>query len=484
MNNVKKLLVVGGGTAGLISAIILRQKLNIEIAVVHSKNIGIIGVGEGSTEHFKDFMEFAGIHQHDIIKYCDATYKGGIMFENWGEKSYLHNVGTPFNEKNAQYPFVYAKQISENSQYMCLDLPVNNQLNTWFLDHPDQMPYNQFHFNTHKLNEFLISVAKFKGITVIEDDILEVEFKENGFIKLLKGQKSIYEYDFYIDATGFRQELIGKMGAKWNSYSKYLKMKSAIVFPTGDEYNYNLWTLAKGMDYGWMFKIPVWGRHGNGYIFDSDYITAEQAKQEVDLLLNKDIEVSKQFNFDPGALDKVWINNCCAIGLSGSFLEPLEATSIGTTIQQSFILMHKLLNYDEKVINSYNKSFTDIMENLRDFIVLHYLTKKENTQFWKDVAALEIPDSLKYRLDLWKNKMPIDEDFSELSDYILFKGNNHAVVMHGLDLFNRLAIKAEYDACHDYIKNAADEIIKERKEFDNSIDKISHKNLISKIRNY
>jgi hypothetical protein len=124
------------------------------------------------------------------------------------------------------------------------------------------------------------------------------------------------------------------------------------------------------------------------------------------------------------------------------------------------------------------------MENLRDFIVLHYLTKKENTQFWKDVAALEIPDSLKYRLDLWKNKMPIDEDFSELSDYILFKGNNHAVVMHGLDLFNRSAIKAEYDACHDYIKNAADEIIKERKEFDNSIDKISHKNLISKIRNY
>jgi tryptophan halogenase len=484
MKSVKKLLVVGGGTAGLICALILRQKLNISISLVHSKNIGIIGVGEGSTEHFKDFMEFVGIHQYDIIKHCDATYKGGILFQNWGVKDYLHNVGTPFNEKNAQYPFVYAKQIANNDPYLCLDLPWKSQHNRWFLDHPDEMPYNQFHFNTHKLNDFLINLAKLKGIEIIEDDISDVSLDEHGFIKSVTGNKSVYNHDFYIDATGFRRELIGKLGAKWNSYSKYLKMKSAIVFPTGDEDNYNLWTLAKAMDYGWMFKIPVWGRHGNGYIFDSDYIDADQAKQEVENVIGKEIDIGKKFDFDPGALDKVWIKNCCAVGLSGSFVEPLEATSIGTTIQQSFILMHKLINYDEKVINSYNKSFTDIMENLRDFIALHYMTKKQNSQFWKDISNIEIPDSLQNRLDIWKHKMPIDEDFSDMSDYILFKGNNHAVVMDGLDLFDRNSIKLEFESCHDYIKDAATEIINERKHFEKSIDTISHKKLIKTIRNF
>lgn len=483
MKSVKKLLVVGGGTAGLVSAIILRQRLNIDIAVVHSKNIGIVGVGEGSTEHFKDFMEFVGIHQYDIIKNCDATYKGGIMFKGWNSKDYLHNVGTPFNEKNGQYPFVYAKQISENSPYMSLNLPWENQLNTWFLDHPHEMPYNQFHFNTHKLNDFLISFAKFKGITIIEDEIKEVILDEHGYISKLVGEKSNYCYDFFVDATGFKKALIGKLGAKWNSYGKYLKMKSAIVFPTEDEENYNLWTLAEAMDYGWMFRLPVWGRYGNGYIYDSDYITKEQAHKEVEKYFGKEINIGKEFNFDPGALDKPWIKNCCAVGLSSAFVEPLEATSIGTTIQQSFLLMHKLINYDEKIIDSYNKSFNDIMENIRDFIVLHYITKKENTKFWKDVANIDLPDTLKDKLNLWKYKMPLDEDFNNLSDYIMFKGNNHAVVMDGLDLFDRSAIKREFDSCHDYIKNTAAEIILERKSFEKSISKISHKELIRAIRN-
>jgi len=483
MKSVKKLLVVGGGTAGLISAIILRQKLNIEIAVVHSKNIGIIGVGEGSTEHFKDFMEFVGIHQYDIIKYCDATYKGGIMFQGWNTKDYLHNVGTPFNEKNGQYPFVYAKQISENSPYMSLNLPWENQLNRWFLDHPNEMAYNQFHFNTHKLNDFLITVAKYKGIQIIEDEILDATLDEAGDIKHIIGEKSQYHYDFYIDATGFKKILINKLGAKWNSYSKYLKMKSAIVFPTGDEQNYNLWTLAKAMDYGWMFRLPVWGRYGNGYIYDSDYITKDQAHAEVEQCFGKNIDIGREFNFDPGALDQPWINNCCAVGLSSAFVEPLEATSIGTTIQQTFLLMHKLINYDKKVIEQYNKSFNDVMENIRDFIVLHYLTKKDNTNFWIDVSRAKIPDSLQNRLDLWKYKMPIDEDFSDQSDYILFKGNNHALIMDGLDLFNRDAIRQEFDSHHPYVKDAAANIINEKRSFEKSVDKISHKDFLNTVRN-
>ena len=217
-------------------------------------------------------------------------------------------------------------------------------------------------------------------------------------------------------------------------------MKSAVVFPTGDEENYNMWTLAKAMDYGWRFKIPVWGRHGNGYIFDSDYITAEQAKQELDIEFGKDVEIAKTFDFDPGAVDRAWIKNCVAIGLSGSFVEPLEASSIGTSIQQAFLLMHRLPNYNEKTIASYNKSFNDIMENIRDFIILHYLTKKDNTSFWKNASMISLPDSLQAKLELWRNKLPITEDFNSLSDYILFNASNHTMILSGLGLFNNKSI--------------------------------------------
>jgi flavin-dependent dehydrogenase len=269
--NVKSLLVAGGGTAGLIAAIILKKNLNIQIDVVHSSNIGIVGVGEGSTEHFKDFMDFVGIDQYELIKSCDATYKSGIMFENWTEKPYLHSVGSQWNVKNAQYSFVYANQISKQDDRITDDLQWQNKINKWFLNQRDQFPYNQFHFNTHKLNEFLINVAKSLGINFYDDEITAVNVNEQGNIQSIIGNLNEYRYDFYIDSTGFKRILIDKLGAKWQSYGKYLKMKSAITFQTPDEENYNLWTVARAMDAGWMFRIPVWGRYGNGYIFDSNY---------------------------------------------------------------------------------------------------------------------------------------------------------------------------------------------------------------------
>lgn len=483
MNEIKSLAIVGGGTAGLITALILRQKLDIAISVIHSSSIGIIGVGEGSTEHFKDFMEYVGINQIDIIKKCDATYKGGIMFENWSKKTYLHNVGEPWNCRNAQYPFIYAHQIAHHNTQLTSELTWKNKINSWFLHNTDSMPFNQFHFNTHKLNDYLIDLAKSKGIKIIDDEISNVELDEQGNACRLIGQKGQYSHDFYIDATGFKRLIIGKMGAKWKSYGQYLKMKSAIVFPTEDEPNYNLWTLARAMDSGWLFRIPVWGRYGNGYIFDSDYTTADDAKKEVDLYFNRDIEIKKQFNFDPGCLDKVWIKNCVAVGLSGSFVEPLEATSIGTTIQQSFILMQKLINYNDKVIDDYNKSFNDIMENIRDFIVLHYITEKDNSLFWKNIQNLEIPDTLKDRLEVWKYKFPIDEDFNNLSDYILFKANNFALVMDGLNLFDRESIKKEFYSNNNYLTRSAKEIIEKQISYDQTLITLSHKEYLSNIRN-
>lgn len=481
MKQVKSILVVGGGSAGLIAALILKARLNIKIDVVHSKNIGIVGVGEGSTEHFRTFMEFVGIDHYDIIKHCDATYKAGIMFEGWNTKSYLHNVGSPFNERCAQYHYVYAKQIGQKSSYMNSKLIWQNKIEKSWYD-SKQSPFNQYHFNTFKLNDFLIDYAKKQGIEIYEDDIGDISIDEYGFIKEIKSSNKTYCYDFYIDSTGFKRLLIGKLGAKWNSYKKYLKMNSAITFQTGDTENYNAWTLAKALSSGWLFRIPVWGRHGNGYIFDSNYIDEAEAKKEVDELYGQDLNIGKKFNFDPGALDKVWINNCVAIGLSGSFVEPLEATSIGTSIQQALILMHRLINYDQSVIDSYNKSVTTIMENIRDFVILHYITQRQDSEFWRDLKGFALPDSLSSRLERWRTKLPISEDFN-LSDYILFGASNFTVVMEGLELFDREAIDREFQSVNPKIQLEASKIIINQQEHDRNTATLLHKEFLQMIRN-
>lgn len=483
MKKVESVAIIGGGTAGLIAATILRRRLNIKVDVIHSKNIGIIGVGEGSTEHFNEYLQFMNISPYDIIKHCDATYKAGIMFEDWGNKPYLHSILAKFDKKFSQYNYVYAKQVAEDANYFNYKSIWHNKINNWFLNRPEEVPFAQFHFNTYKLNQFLSNLAVSMGINVIEDDIQDVILDNEGSIKELIGEKNKkYEYDFYIDSTGFKRLLINKLGAQWQSYRKYLKMNSAITFQTEDTDNYNLWTLAKAMDAGWLFRLPVWGRYGNGYIYDSDYITKEQAQKEVEQCFGHNIEIGKEFKFDPGCVDRAWIKNCCAIGISGSFVEPLEATSIGTSIQQSFLLMHRLSNYNDNTIKQYNKSFTNIMHNIRDFVILHYLTKKTDTKFWRDIARIELPETLKSKLEIWRHKLPIDEDFSDMSNYILFKASNHIVVLDGLDLFDRNSIKNEYDSNYDYVKLDANKTVEELHQFENSIKLMNHKDYLSFIR--
>lgn len=482
----KSIAIVGGGTAGLVTALILKTRLpDIKIDLICSSKIGIIGVGEGSTEHWIEFMKHINVNHHEVIKECDATYKCGIMFKGWAEKDYLHNITDELYLKAGQYPFFYARQIANGAspQDMVLPRNWNSHVDTWFLDKPYKSPVHQYHFNTFKLNEFLTKHAKLRGINIIDDEIVDCTMKEDGDIGTLIGEKTKYDYDFYIDSTGFRKLLISKLGAKWQSYSKYLKMKSAIAFPTGDREEYNMWTVSQAMDYGWMFTIPVWGRHGNGYIFDSDYISVDQAKQEVEKFVGHEIDIGRHINFDPGALDKVWINNCCAVGLSASFVEPLEASSIGSSIQQAFLLMHRISNYNDAVVKQYNDNVTNILENIRDFVALHYITKKENSQFWKDVQHLEMPDTLKEKLEIWKHKLPIAEDFNNGTRYQMFTDAHHILVMNGLGLFNSEIVKQEYETLDIAIRVHADAVIKEQTEILQSTKSLPHKHMISAIRN-
>ena len=481
--NVKKIVVVGGGTAGLITALILKRKFNYTVDVVLSSKIGIIGVGEGSTEHFKEFMIYMGIDEKTILKECGATYKLGILFENWGDGDYVHTIQEPFNAKNGQYSYMYAKKISNRERILYPKNLSTNHLNKSLLTKYADVA-NQYHFDTHKLNNFLIKKCKELNINIFDDEIIDVFLNLNGEIEKITGEKQTYFYDFYVDSTGFKRVLHSKLGSSWKSFSSFLSMNSAIVFPSKDEDNYSVWTLAKAMDYGWRFKIPVQGRHGNGYIFDNNYISPTQAKEELDKCLGYDVQIAREFTFETGYIENPWVKNCVAVGLSASFVEPLEATSIGTSIQQAFMLIHKLANYTDKEISSYNKNFVSIMNNIRDFICLHYVNNEKKNEMWCNVSQREIPDSLKDKLEIWENRLPIQEDFNSDSNYILFNAQNFLVVLYGMGLMNVDNIRKEYQSTSNFIRQSADTIANLQKKYESSIELITHKEIVQAVVKY
>lgn len=476
-----KICVVGGGTAGFITATILKEFLDAEITVVYSSKIGIIGVGEGSTEHFSEYMKFVNIDQYSIIKECDATYKSSVYFDGWSSKNYFHLVSSNFAQQYGQYNYLYAHQIVNNETNYVPKSIIENKIKSVYLN-SQQQPFNQFHFNTNKLNIFLKNLSESKGITTIDDEIKNIVINEYGNIESVVGEKDTYSADFFIDATGFKRMLIGKLNPKWISFKDHLKMNSAIVFPTSAiDREYNLYTISKAMKYGWMFSIPVWERYGNGYIFDSNYVSLEEAKEEITQSFGN-IEFGKDFSFDAGYLENSWINNCASVGLSAAFVEPLEATSIATTIQQSFLLMHRIPSYTSKDIDNYNKKFKNIMENIRDFIFLHYMVKKDTSDFWTDIQKIDPPDSLKEKLEIWENRLPISEDFSGDSDYILFRELNFIVVMDGLGLFNIEKIKKEYNNYPEYVHKFAQDCIDKEVYEEEFSKKFGHRQMIELIR--
>ena len=470
----KKICVVGGGTSGLLSALILKcrfTKLNVK--VIKSDNIGVIGVGEGSTEHWKEFCDFVGITIEDLLRHTGATFKYGVMFEDWIKKPYFHNTGNISTIKHGQYRPGYAYAIINNlkpeqyTQASCFSNKVDSS----------SLP-SQFHFNTFKLNKFLLKKCVEKNIIIIDDEIVKINVR-NKIIQSIESKNKKYEADFFIDSTGFKKLLISKLGAKWESYQKYLPMNEAISFPTPDTDEYTPYTLSKAMGSGWLWRIPTQGRYGNGYVFNNKYINSKQAKKECEKYLGYKIEIGKNIKFEAGALNKAWIGNCVAVGLSSSFIEPLEASSIGTSIQQSFLLMHLLINYKATDIELYNIGFKSIVENIRDFVLLHYLTGKKDSRFWKEFKP-KLPETLSKNLNKWRHRLPIKEDFP--SGYCLFYESNFIILLKELNLIDKKLIKKEYDMLCEEAKNDVEVRVKKHiDDGNNHINFKKHKALLTEI---
>jgi len=391
----KNIVVLGGGTAGWMTALFCRQTFPLaSITVIENTSIGTVGVGEGTTLQFTSFLNSIGLDEFDVMREVGGAIKSGISFENWNgdNKKYFHSFrghedifslpphfdgdcekyhlqtlmkeGLDFNE------YTYVAKVSYRNELDLHHLPI------------------AMHFDSARLGTYFRGVGNQRNIVCVDGNFSHVKVDEDGFIKTLcLDDGRDFECDFIFDCSGFAKLLIGKYyKVPWISYKDFLPMKKAIVFPLEPEKDMKPYTQAIAMKYGWMWKIPVQDRIGAGYVFDSDYLEDEEAIDEAQQLLNLTIPNVRSIPFDTGRYEKVWVKNCIAVGLSSNFIEPLEATSLDSVVNQLRILrdfVNHFFTYNENSVALYNGLVSAGVDGISHFIYLHYLTKRNDTEFWK-----------------------------------------------------------------------------------------------------
>ena len=423
-----KLTIVGGGTSGLVSALILKKKLPAyDIQIIESPTIPIVGVGEGSTEHWKIFCNECEIDINTLVKETDATHKYGIRFENWTNPvpDYFHSIGYYEIIDDAIPVYDY---LNANGKLLTNMLTNPAFIENKIMDTDDiHSNTNQYHFDTFKLNNFLHKLVAERNIKIIKADITDCELDPNtGYIKTLITTFGNYECDFVVDTTGFAGKIMSLLGNdSWFSYSDFLPMNTAIPFPTASDSSGEIrpYTRARAASAGWIWEIPTQSRRGNGYVYSSNYLSDDQAINEIYKMTNIKLDNPRIIKYNSGYLKEQWYKNCVAIGLSSSFLEPLEATSISTSIQQSRLLSTFLSSYqfgDNASIKRYNNIMDQFHDNLVSMIALHYVTDRTDTAFWRSTKDLVKPKLLTNLLELWKERSPRRNDIDH-TGYELFQ---------------------------------------------------------------
>lgn len=446
---IRDLCILGAGNAGLIAALMSRACFeNIPIIVIKSNKFSTIGVGEGSNEHWLDFTKITKISVDDIILHAGATFKHGIKFTNWrnGDDCYYHSLPEWYTSQDSYtgLPFTLMNLVANNTpaDKIVFELALQGKIAG-----PLGADVGQFHFNTFKLNSFLEKLCVERNIKIIEDTILDVKLDNWGNVKELVGEKLNYASEFFIDTSGFSRVIHSKLESKWISYQEYLPTNAAIAFPSPLKGLIPTFTECKARQYGWSWRAPVQDRYGNGYVYNDSMLDVKSAVSELQNDYDEDILVAKQINFNPGRVDKFWIKNCVAVGLSGSFIEPLEASNIGTTIEQMKCFCASIICWsstDQWISKKYNQIFARVSENILDFVQLHYITQREDTEFWRWCKYdMPLTSFNKDTLDYFKTNF-VSYNFFHENNYELFDELDWIQVMHGLGLFDVEKIKQLY----------------------------------------
>lgn len=420
---VKKIQIVGGGTAGWITANLMAKRWGnsgIEISLLESPEIGIIGVGEGSTPQLKAFFDKLGVDESDWMPACNATYKVGITFRNWSEKpgfeDYFHPFPSEVDTRNFT-PFVY------NCLLRRRGIDVDAHPNRYFVtarlaeqslgpkpdyNFPFRVLYG-YHFDAHLLGEFLRELAVKRGVQHLTGQVEDVRIDDNGNISSLglHDGRSV-DGDFYVDCTGFRSLLLQQaVGVSFESFASNLFNDAAVVLPTPQSPNPNSQTISTALSNGWAWNIPLTNRVGNGYVYSSAYCGRDAAETELRShlgLLNSDVD-ARHLRMRVGQVKKHWHRNCLAVGLSQGFIEPLEATALHIVQDtvETFISEFERGDFRNLYEDDFNQQVRARFEGVRDYIVCHYrANSRTDTEYWRDNARNEnLSDSLFRLLTTW-----------------------------------------------------------------------------------
>jgi tryptophan halogenase len=435
---VRNILIVGGGTAGWMAAAALNKTLgpNARVQLVESEEIGIVGVGEATVPPIRNFNAMIELDEAEFMRETKATLKVAIVFQDWGrlDVRYVHPFGTygpgpTLGDFHLTWLALQARgQAGPLSDYsICARAADGGKVGRQDPDprSPLNSLYTAYHFDAGLYAKYLRRVCEARGVERVEGKVVEVvQRPADGFvdaIRLEDGRE--LKADLFIDCTGFRGLLIeGALKAGYEDWSHWLPVNRAMAVPCASVGPLTPYTLSTAREAGWQWRIALQHRTGNGYVYCSDYIDDDRARET--LLANLDGEPlaePRPLRFVTGRRKTYWDRNVVALGLSSGFIEPLESTSIHLVQSGIFRLLQHFPDMDFSPVNTatYNRRLGVEVEQVRDFVILHYhATRRDDTPFWRDVAAMPVPDSLSERVEAFRDRgllyqVGADEYFSQ-----------------------------------------------------------------------
>lgn len=443
-NLIRKVVILGGGTAGWMTASYLSKTFgkNIDITLIEAATIPKIGVGEATIPNLqRSFFDFLGVPEDEWMRECNASFKGAIKFVNWrkapdsrGKDYFYHHFGLMPNVDNiplSQY-WMHRREATGNDEgvdYACyMQAPLlDAKLSPRMLDGTRVMSY-AWHFDAHLVAAYLCKLAVGWGVNHVIDELGTVEHNADGSIAaLVTKTKGRFEGDLFIDCSGFKGLLINQaMKEPFIDMKNQLLCDSAVAtaVPHDDEANgIEPYTSAIAMKAGWTWKIPMLGRFGSGYVYASDFVSQDEATSDFLKLwnLNPNNVKLNQIRFRTGRNRRAWVSNCVSIGLSSCFLEPLESTGIYFIYAAIYQLVKHFPDkgFNQTTIDRFNEEIETMFDDCRDFVQAHYFTtSRDDTDFWlANKNDLYLSDSMKHTLATYKAGLPVNMPVTDETSY-------------------------------------------------------------------
>jgi len=447
-DRIRRVAILGGGTAGWMTAAALARAAAplLEITVVESDEIGIIGVGEATIPTIHWFNQVVGLDTEQFMRDTRATFKLGIEFVDWyavGER-YFHpfgRYGLPGDPVPFHHRWIRARRASDTrfdfEQFALATLAARAGRFALPSSDPRSPLANlgyAYHFDASLYARFLRTLSEARGVQRIEGRVTGIDREENGRVRALRTDKGAHvTADLFVDCSGMRALLIGEQcGVPYEDWSRWLPCDRALAVPCALRAAPEPHTRATARTVGWQWRIPLQHRIGNGLVYSSADLPDDQAAAM--LLANLDGEPladPRPVRFRAGRRLEAWTHNVVAIGLSAGFLEPLESTSIHL-IQSAIAKLLSLFPTRDTIVCSarqFNRLMQQEYDGVRDLLILHYHSTSRSEPFWQQCRSAPLPDSLQYKVEQFERTgrlmLDTDELFREASWFSVLVGQNH-----------------------------------------------------------